>query len=383
MIDDGEVDYDFPALNRTKPMADYASKNSAPAGGRDRRARGRGRDEKPWDEFALVEASQEQFEENEKATPKYSQIANAVEDGLQDPKPSNPVPEPEVEAVTQGPRRNPILGQPFSSALRNNSNAADAPTAPTSHATPRLGVSKMLRIRFVNLDASSQTTSQEFATDSYIAEILDFVCKRWALDKGHYVLKVSGTSTLAPLDRTVEALGDRSELDLVRRRFGPSGMTGLSGSPASSSPSAPLFLDVDTPKKGKKGTIGMLNPIQGKQDILSNSKRYNVIRKQAMSFTANHAKVLVFDRDFMHMMPAETGKTLFDVGGKTTSIPLSSIVGYKVSKKHPKVVRVLVYREKETKRYEYEAANAREAVEIAEEVEKGMAPYRNLMSRPY
>src|SRR5205085_9205864 len=141
-----------------------------------------------------------------------------------------------------GPRHNPILGgQPFASALNNASmTPADMPATPASHATPRVGVTKTLRIRYLDLDVSTQVTTMEISADSYIAEILDHVCKRWNLDKAGFTLKVSGTNTVAPLDRTVEALGARSDLDLVRRRFG-AGPLGLTGSPGSSSPNAPLL----------------------------------------------------------------------------------------------------------------------------------------------
>lgn len=54
----------------------------------------------------------------------------------------------------------------------------------------------------------------------------------------------------------------------------------------------------------------------------------------------------------------------------------SSVVGTKVSKKHPKTVRLLVYREKETKRYDFEAASVDEAADIVKEIKRGVERFQ-------
>ncbi|KAJ5785001.1 uncharacterized protein N7503_010213 [Penicillium pulvis] len=373
MVDDGEVEYDFPALGRALPMTDFTSNNNQAA-----KSRGRSRG-KPYDEFALVEASKAEFEENERLYPQYSQSLGSEE--------SEPVavvpgaqPVPQIK-LTLG-RQNPILGQPFSSALNDNTlTPADRPAIPVSHATPRLGVTKTLKIRFLNLEGSAHVMTLNTTTDSYIAEILDSVCKRWGLDKGNYLLKVMGSNTVAPLDRTVEALGNITELDLVRRRFG-AGPSAFGGSPGSSSPNAPLQVDNNAAtsavvKKGKKGT-NMLPSSTQKQDLIGGYyRRYHVYRKQPMSFTASNHRILTFDNDYMHIVPGETGKTASN--SKTRSINFNDVVGCKVSRRHPKSFRVVVLRGNEAneqKRYDFEARNALEAVEIVDEIKKNMAQYR-------
>lgn len=368
MVEDGEVEYDFPALGRTSPIADFTSNNNRAAG---RRTRG-----KQYDEFALVEASKAEFEENERQFPQFSQTA-ASEDSAETPAPTT-APTSQPGPQSKAPRPNPILGQPFSSALNDNTlTPADRPAVPTSHATPRLGVSKTLKIRFINVEASTQVTTLNTSTDSYIAEILDSVCKRWGLDKGNYLLKVMGSNTIAPLDRTVEALGNITELDLVRRRFGPQSLT---GSPGSSSPNAPLLIDSNSApsKKGKKSGQRMLHPLTQKQDLIGGYyRRYYVWRKQSMGFTQSNHRILTFDNDYMHIMPADTGKTASDT--KTRSISFNDVVGCKVSRRHPKNFRVVVLRgndANEQKRYDFEARNALEAVEIVDEIKKNMAHYR-------
>jgi len=86
----------------------------------------------------------------------------------------------------------------------------------------------------------------------------------------------------------------------------------------------------------------------------------------------------------VHIMPAAAGSTSDlnansegGVGaaigaGKITSVHLSSVVGCKVSRKHPKMIRMLVYREKETKRYDFEAGSKDEAAELVGEIRKGV-----------
>ncbi|PLN84863.1 stress activated MAP kinase interacting protein [Aspergillus taichungensis] len=390
MMEDGEVEYDFPALGRSSPMTDFTSNNNNRAAG----ARGRSRGNQ-YDEFALVQASEAEFVENERLYPMDSPTVPAEDTGDAAAVAATAAPTTPSATMTsvppsanspglpsKGPRPNPILGQPFSSALNDNTlTPADRPAVPVSHATPRMGVSKTLRIRFINLEGSTQMTTLNTSTDSYIAEILDSVCKRWGLDKGNYLLKVMGSNTIAPLDRTVEALGHIVELDLVRRRFGP-----LTGSPGSSSPNAPLLIEQSGTggkpgtKKGKKGEKEkrMLHPLTQKQDLIGGYyRRYHVFRKQSMSFTASNHRILTFDNDYMHIIPGDTGKTGSDT--KTRSISFNDVVGCKVSRRHPKNFRVVVLRgndANEQKRYDFEAQNTVEAEEIVDEIKKNMAHYR-------
>jgi len=111
-------------------------------------------------------------------------------------------------------------------------------------------------------------------------------------------------------------------------------------------------------------------------------KRYNVIRKQPMSFAPSHQRVLAIEGEYMTLLPADTGRErLWDAGaGKTASVHFSGIVGTKISRKHPKTFRVVVFKEgRENKRYDFEAGSRQEASEIVAELKKGMAPYRTDM----
>lgn len=326
MVDDGEVEFDFPALSRTSAISQFTSNNT-------RGVRGRSR-EKPYDEFALVEATDAQYRENQVATPKYDVIAASADEGASEPSQAAPIRQTQTEKKEVA----------FAPTPRKPAAApADKPALPTNISTPRMGPAKMLKIHFTSLEAYSQVSTIEVTTDTYLAEVLDTVCKRWKLDKAYHILKVSGTNTIAPVDRTVEALGARTDLDLVRRRFANDGALGIAGSPGSSSPNAPLLLAAETPRKGGKRPGQMMHPLAQKQDLLGSAakfKKYNVIRRQPMSFSASHPRVLILDEDYMHILPGESGKNLFDNSAKTSRIPYSTIIGSKLSRRHPKTFRV-------------------------------------------
>jgi len=397
IVEDEEVDMDFPPLVRTRPVSDFTSNNNRPP---QRRAR-----DKPWDEFGLVKATEQQVKENEQSTPQIHEAGTAAPPAVSTPKlgPSNaqnPLVAPLTPSTSTVPFFNPARNRITESALtqgtqrKDSSTALDLPQREIRQGAPKLGAPRTIVVQYVDSVSFAARTEQiQTTSDSYIAEIFDQSCKRLNLDKALYVLKVHGTQIVAPSDRTVEALGDKLHLDLVRRRFlgqaGGDGMfgLGLSGSPGSSSPNAPLNLTPatatpsQTKRKGMKGFS--LHPLAAQQKfdmnvplslLTSEGKRYNVLRKQPLSFAATHPRMLILNPEFMTIMPAAPD-SLAAPAGKVTNVPMNSIIGAKVSRKHPKMVRILVFREKETKRYDFEAANHREAEAIVADVRRGMEAF--------
>lgn len=391
MYDDGEVDDEFPPLTRNKPLKDFASNNA-----RGMRPRAR---EKPWDEFALVEASQREFAENEALTPVYSKEAAAAVESQQDAAEGKPEKKP-IKPVPNRAKsfRNPITGPSFApTATRKDKSAlADAPTVNASHAASRTGAPKTINVHFTDEHFNMKHMAINCTTDTYIADVFERVCHDLRLDKALYILKVSNSTTVAPTDRTVEALGIRMDLDLQRRRFVGDGVFGLAGSPGSSSPNAPLIISTGgAPKKTKKGERtgaavsghGLIHPlVQRGESALTLTqtnyyRRYAVLRKQPMSFASSTSRILALDNEYIHIMPGETTKGNLKAGsgtegGKTTTVHFSSVVGSKVSKKHPKMFRLLVFKERETKRYDFEAmGGVEEAGEIVREIKRGVERY--------
>ncbi|KAF2751511.1 stress-activated map kinase-interacting protein-like protein [Sporormia fimetaria CBS 119925] len=405
MYDDGEVDDEFPPLTRNKPIIDFASNNK-------RGMRPRARD-KPWDEFGLVEATEREKSENEKITPQYSaEVADALETQPSPDQPSKPSPQKPMAARAKS-FRNPITGPSFAPTARrkDTSTLADAPTVPSTHFASRTGTQKTITVHFTDeQNFSTRHIPIDCTTDTYIAELFDRVCRDLHLEKALYVLKVTGSTTVAPIDRTVEALGTRTDLDLIRRRFIGDGVLGLSESQggSSASPNAPLVITTGTAvgKKGKKGSNSnpapaLLHPL-AKHTLdpttgLSSTtyyRRYTVLRKQPMSFSSSTPRILALDWEYMHLLPLDPSSTphhpphtsgyhlpyyannkqLDTATQKTTTVHFSSIVGSKVSKKHPRMFRIVVFKErdKDGKRYDFEAQSTDEASEIVEEVRKGI-----------
>jgi target of rapamycin complex 2 subunit MAPKAP1 len=389
-VDDGEVDDDFPALNRASNITDFTSNNNRPARGRTRG--------KNYDEFGLVEATEVQYQENKQITPRYTTMFEELSKPPAAPTPvSAQPPEPSESAITDDLPFNGIINKPFAFAQRKGSGTLDAPFFPLSHSTPRMGPQKLLKIHFTTLEAQSQNTTVEVTTDTYINEVFITVCKRWNLDTAHHYFRVSGTNTIAPTDRTVETLGARTDLDLVRRRFANAGTHGLGSSPSSSSPNAPLMLQNATPprKTGKKSGLSSTHPLSTMQvpvDPWSNYglqtlglggaplKRWAVLRKQPMSFSSGQPKILMLDTEYLHILPSDGRANVFDThstsgSGKVAMVPFSMIVGCKVSRRHPKTFRVVVYKENATKRYEFEVPTKDEAEEIVGEICRAMEPF--------
>lgn len=395
MYDDGEVDDEFPPLTRNKPLKDFASNNA-----RGMRPRAR---EKPWDEFALVEATPREVGENEKITPLYSREAasslDTQEDALEVTDQKRPVKPLPNRAKSF---RNPITGPSFAptATRKDTSNLADVPKAPQSHAASRTGAPKTVTVHFTDENFNTKHMPVPCTTDTYIADVFDHVCRDLRLEKALYILKVSGSTTVAPPDRTVEALDTRMDLDLVRRRFVGDGVFGIAGSPGSSSPNAPLIISTGgAPKKTKKSErthaavsghhlVDPLSKLSQSAGLALTStgyyRRYAVLRKQPMSFASSTSRILALDNEYIHIMPGESGAKAGGRGpggwtegqGKTTTVHFSSVVGSKVSKKHPKMFRMIVFKERETKRYDFEAGSGEEAGEIVREIKRGVARFQ-------
>lgn len=328
MIEDEEVDYDFPALDRTKPVVAFTTVNN-------RAARSRS-NSTPYDEFALVEASEEEFKENEKVTPQFKQetAASSTDDDLvaKSPlpsQPSNTTPAPEW-------RGNPLL----ITTLRPNVPFADMPATTVMPQSSRGGRKKLLRVHIYAAEtAPGQMITLDVTTDTYLADVLDTVCKKRQLDKASHVLKLTGTGTVVLLDRTVESIGNRTDLDLYRRRFATDGPLTLSGSPApQNSPRIPAGADQTVARKIRKAQVGTHPLAQEtvKQDELgsANYRKYTVWRKQPMRFVGMNERIIAIDGEYLHIMPS-TGKTVFEGQGKTTTVHFSNVVGCKVQRRHP------------------------------------------------
>lgn len=335
--EDGEVDDDFPPLERKKQLTSFTTANNK-AG----RMRSNSR---VYDIFALVQASEEEFAENQRLTPQPEQEEVGEEEGDGDLTPRNT---PKAEAFIpppDRPRENPLLNSAYKP--NNAGSFQDMPQTaqPTSQNTQR-GEKKLLRIHIHSPDVPpGQMITLDVTTETWLADVLDTACRKRQLDKNTHVLKLP-TGTLVLLDRTVASLGNMTDLDLHKRRFATDGPLMVTGSPSSSSPRPLLFADNASWTKSKKPKMMGTHPLAKevlKQDELgvnSRYKKYTVWRKQAMRLLSE--RLFAIDGEYIHIMPASGGKTI-EADGKTTTVHFSNVVGCKVSRKHPTYFKVCTH----------------------------------------
>ncbi|KAF4123228.1 hypothetical protein GMORB2_6778 [Geosmithia morbida] len=249
----GEVDDDFPPFERTKPLSSFTTVNNA-------NMRGGGRmrsNSTAYDEFALVEASADEFEENKQVTPEEDEEEQQQQGSKEDEQsaqqlkaqtPATASAAPTTAAPVDGeggaggnsmtvpsdrPRMNPIL----TTTYRPNTPLADKPAMPPTTVNTMRGQQKLLRIHMMLSDtAPGQTVTVDVTTDTYLAEVLEVVCSKRQLDKGNHVLKLPGSGAVVMIDRPVSSIGNVSDLELYRRRFATDGPLTMTGSPSSTSP---------------------------------------------------------------------------------------------------------------------------------------------------
>ncbi|KAK3692282.1 stress-activated map kinase interacting protein 1-domain-containing protein [Podospora appendiculata] len=372
--EDGEVDDDFPPLERKKQLTSFTTANNK--AGRFRS------NSKVYDIFALVQASPSEFDENQRLTPQFEQEEAAEESADKDLTPRN-TPRPDASMLPPAlPRENPLLNTTYRSGT---SLFADLPqpAQPTSVQNSARGEKRLLRIHIHSSDLTAgQMITLDVTTETWLAEVLDTACRKRQLDKANHVLKLPQSGVVVLLDRTVASLGNVTDLDLYRRRFATDGPLALTGSPSSSSPRPVLsFGDNSSWSKTKRAKMLGTHPLAKevlKQDELgvsSNYRKYTVWRKQPMRLLSE--RVFAFDGDYIHILPASGGKTS-EVDGKTTTIHFSNVVGCKVTRKHPTQFKLVVFKATESKRYDFVAVSAETAGEIVQELKKGISPYREI-----
>lgn len=205
MVDDGEPDEDFPPLERTQPVTAYIVKKSGRGG------RLGARETKLEGEFALVEATPEQYVVHARVTP-----------GLGPPKKKVADPTPPGTAVSSD------VAIAATMATTTSASASAGPSLQMQlqplfiPGAPKTGSSKIIRIHISTIDEFAQSVSVCVTSDTYIGEVLEQVCRKKHLDKSKYILRLTGHPNVVwPLERAVSALGDRAELDLVKRKALP------------------------------------------------------------------------------------------------------------------------------------------------------------------
>ncbi|EWC47024.1 hypothetical protein DRE_03786 [Drechslerella stenobrocha 248] len=328
MDEPGEPDEDFPPLDRSRAISAYQ-----------------------LEDLVLVEASKSQFEENERLFPSAKII--------QEPKQPAPPPEPTSNPQPVAKNEQPSAAKP-----------ADAPIIISQSGT-RTGASTHLKIFCNTPDVHDQSVVIRITSDTYIGEVLDIICKKKHLDSARHILRILGTSIIVPLDRLVKDLEGREELELViRGPFDP--ILDRNGSPNMSNQQPSSLFGRHASRRNT-----LLSQSITAHDVLSSAgyQKFTVWRKMPMSFISRHERVLAIDGEYVHIMPSDQNKTLFD-SPKTTSIHISSIIGCKQSRKAPLNFKIIAMKSREWKRYAFEATSQGQAREIVEALKAQISAYK-------
>lgn len=334
----GEVDDDFPPFERTKPLTSFTTVNNASmrGGGRMRS------NSKAYDDFALVPASADEHEVNQGLTPQDDEENDeASSEADSEDKGALPPPVPTGPIEPAKPRLNPIVTTTY-----RPSALADMPQLPSVAPNTARGSQKLLRVHIMSSDlAPGQMVTVDVTTDTYLAEVLDLVCRKRQLDKANHVLKLPGSGAVVMIDRPVSSIGNVSDLELYRRRFATDGPLSMAGSPGTGSPRVAGLPGSQGARRFQKVPSAMVHPLASEaltHDILGSGvhKKYTVWRKQPMRLVGMSERILAIDGEYIHIVPASGGKLIADGSGKTTIVHFSHVVGCKVSRKHPTNVKV-------------------------------------------
>ena len=317
----GEVDDDFPPLERSRPLASFTTANN------NKGLRFRA-NSKVYDDFGLVQASAAEYADNVTTTPQFDDEAtddaedrDAVggaplrndngdgdDDGDRTPRNMTPAPgavssamqRPQPASLLQQqqsaashllsainlrdkqfapldqPRRNPIL----TTIYRQDVSHADAP-APAAAPNLSRGRNKLLRVHIHSVDAApGQMVTVDVKTDTYLEEVLDLVCKRRRLDKASHVLKLPGSGAVVLTDRAVSSIGNVTDLDLYRKRFAGEASAAASGGYSPGSGGSPK-----TSMDGLGGSSSMVGSSAAATAAAAASRRF---RKAAGTTPGSH-----------------------------------------------------------------------------------------------
>ncbi|KAM0756389.1 SIN1-domain-containing protein [Meredithblackwellia eburnea MCA 4105] len=342
--DDGEVDEDFPALDRTRALSAFS-----------------------FDEFAIVKAAPQQVKDNQA---KQSTIQRRPSRVFAAPK-RNLVPPPAVpvggglQPLVPVPAPSSTLAAPVSMAA-NNASFRPGTTMGVSSA---LAIPVLLKVRLPPAPGvEAINTTINVPSDMYMSDVLDHICKKRGLESKEWTLVVQhdGKEIVVPLDRNVNSLGEQHNLTLVpRSRYvNPRAPSTRQNTVTNVNPSASIFKRLSEPPQPK---------YQSTLDLTSAYQRYTVQRKLPMPL-GRHPRTIAIDGDYIHFMPSDSKGMLS--GGRTSSFHISNVQECKVSRRAPNSFKLLVQKDRLDKRYDFEAESPKAAAEIVAHIRLLMAAFK-------
>ncbi|GAA5958418.1 hypothetical protein JCM21900_002188 [Sporobolomyces salmonicolor] len=334
--EDGEVDEDFPALDRVRAISAFS-----------------------FNEFAIVKATGQQIKDNAAKqttiTRRPSRILSAPNRGL-----------PAPVAATTGATLAPPQPADVPSAQLADSFRPGSTAVGTMGVSSALAVPVLLKVQLPPAPGISVNTTVQVPSDMYLVDVLEHICRKRAIENAKdwaLIVRLSDGDVVVPLDRTVESLGDQHELVLVpRSQVGTVGLR--QRNPRNINPSASIFKRLSEPPQPK---------YQSASQLTSTYQLYHVQRKLPMSLGGRHPRTIAIDGDYLHFMPSDGKAPLADSGGRTSSFHISLVHSCKVSRRSASSFKIVVHtKNRVDKRYDFEAESAMQAAEIVAAVRSVM-----------
>ncbi|KAF9348444.1 hypothetical protein BGX26_000157 [Mortierella sp. AD094] len=344
--DDGEIDDDLPAVERTLKIGRFSMNQKF-----------------AMNQFALCEATPAQVQINENLYAKSGRTVTR-------PKKQKPVlspaglgpPDPPKSTVgsqnkyepSQLSERTAIELNGLSGAISSNAlstqaggNTSMTPTRPD----PLIASTQhYVRVRLHTNRGVEHITTVEILPKMLVSGVINYICAKRKMDPAEWSLVVSDTNHVLPLDGAAEDIPNTTELSLIpkasvessvnskRYKFVRPGVTEIPGSSVSYLTSTEVY------------------------------KEYTLNRKRRGGYVGHHEQVLAIDGDYIRIMPSSTKTHLLD-SGKTSSYLKNTIHDCRQSKKAPSHFKLVVIRgDREKKTYEFEAKSQQQAQEICQRI---------------
>ncbi|KAF9580917.1 hypothetical protein BGW38_002247, partial [Lunasporangiospora selenospora] len=218
-----------------------------------------------------------------------------------------------------------------------NTGATGAHVVPTRIADPLMASTQhYVRVRLHTNDEVKHTTTVEIMPKMLVSGVIEYICKKRKMKPEEWSLVVADTRDVLPLNGAAEDISNTTELALVpksseaninpkRSRFGRNGPADIPGSDVSYLTSTEVY------------------------------REYTLSRKRRGGYVGHHEQVLAIDGDYIRIMPSSSRNLLFD-SGKTSSYLKNTIYDCRQSRKAPSHFKFTVVRgDRERKTYEFEA----------------------------
>lgn len=280
IVEDGEVDDDYPAIDRSLLVGKFGA-----------------------DELAVCEATATQIKQHLAALPKVQRKSalpkQQTQAGTQQQTLDASKQKQQQTAAPLGPsaRLAATAGNITAGSLVNFGGTPMFASSSLSKSVMAPAIASIfLRVLITPNSEVKYKTTLQVPSDMYLADVLETICrKRQLADVDQWAFVVPEQNIMVPLDRTVESLQGNHDLALVRRQdlghqAGGGALTGQS-----TNPNASIFKRMSQPAQQMGGGF------RGGKEIASTYKSYTVNRKQA-SFLGRHERILTIDGDWIHIM---------------------------------------------------------------------------------